>query len=225
MENRKYALRFSLITLTLLACLFVFSIKLVLIQVFKSSHLAALAEKQHNYFIELESVRGSIYDRKLKPLAFNVPVYSLFANPRSMSQEDKEEAVTQLSRHLKLNPSFIKGRLSRDKYFVWLKRKLSVDVAEQIKKLKIKGISFRRESKRYYPNGSLAAHIIGFADTDNKGLEGVELFYNKYLKGKKGRTQVLRDARQRQLKIGRGFIPPQAGNPTPATLENPFLPS
>jgi len=175
MQNQKNALRFSCVVLTLITCLFVFAVKLILIQIFSSSRLATLAEKQHNYFVELEAVRGTIYDRNLRPLAFNVPVYSLFANPRSMSEDDKREAVAQLSPLLELSPDFVKKRLDRDKYFVWLKRKLSIDVTEQIKKLKIKGISFRRESKRYYPNGSLAAHIVGFAGTDNEGLEGLEL--------------------------------------------------
>ncbi|MCK5178839.1 MAG: hypothetical protein KAR32_04855, partial [Candidatus Omnitrophica bacterium] len=196
MQNQKHDLRFSLVTLVLLSCLFVFSVKLFLIQVFNSTHLTGLAQKQHNYFVELEPVRGTIYDRNLRPLAFNVPVYSLFANPRLMSEEDKTKAMEQLVPLLDLQPAFLQERLGRDKYFVWLKRKLSADIAGQIKKMKIKGVGFRRESKRYYPNGSLAAHIIGFAGTDNRGLEGLELSYNKYLKGREGEMQVLRDARQ-----------------------------
>ena len=211
MQNQKHDLRFSLVTLVLLSCLFVFSVKLFLIQVFNSTHLTGLAQKQHNYFVELEPVRGTIYDRNLRPLAFNVPVYSLFANPRLMSEEDKTKAMEQLVPLLDLQPAFLQERLGRDKYFVWLKRKLSADIAGQIKKMKIKGVGFRRESKRYYPNGSLAAHIIGFAGTDNRGLEGLELSYNKYLKGREGEMQVLRDARQRQLQMGESFLPPRDG--------------
>lgn len=211
MQNRKHASRFSLVILFLLSCLFVFTVKLIFIQVFRSEHLISLAQKQHNSFVELEPVRGTIYDRNMRPLAFNVPVYSLFANPRSMSVEGKKQAVEQLAPLLDLDPQFIENRLSRRKYFVWLKRKLTNDIMEQIKKKKIKGLGFRRESKRYYPNGSLAAHIIGFAGTDNAGLEGLELFYNRHLKGKEGQMHVLRDARQRQLQMGEKFIAPQDG--------------
>lgn len=211
MHNRKHDLRFSLVTFTLIGCLLIFAVKLVLIQVFKSSYLASLAEQQHNYFIELEPVRGTIYDRNLRPLAFNVPVYSLFANPKSMSADDKSEAANHLSTLLNLSPAYLQERLSRNKYFVWLKRKMSLDETEQIKKLKLKGIGFQKESKRYYPNGSLAAHIIGFAGTDNEGLEGLELSYNTYLKGKGGKLQVLRDAHQRQLQLGESFVPAQDG--------------
>lgn len=211
MQNHKNALRFSVVTLALLACLLLFVVRLVFIQVFKSQDFVLLAQKQHDYFVELEPVRGSIYDRNMRPLAFNVPVYSLFANPKIMSEEDKQEAVTQLPDLLGLSPDFIGERLSRDKYFIWLKRKLPIDLTEKIKKLNIKGIDFRRESKRYYPNGSLAAHIIGFAGIDNKGLEGLELNYDKQLRGRSGRMQVLRDARQRYLQVGQSFIPPQDG--------------
>jgi len=211
MQNRKYALRFSVVTLTLIVCLFIFAIRLILIQVFRSSDLTLLAEKQHDYFVALEPVRGTIYDRNLRPLAFNVPVYSLFANPKSMSRDDKHEAVTKLSPLLELSPDFIEQRLNRNKYFVWLKRKLPMDITEQVKKLKLNGIDFRRESKRYYPNESLAAHIIGFVDVDNRGLEGLELNYDKHLKGKEGKMQVLRDARQKHLQMGQSFIPPQDG--------------
>ena len=146
MQNHKNAFRFSVVTLTLLACLFVFVFRLVFIQVFKSQDFVLLAQKQHDYFVELEPVRGSIYDRNMRPLAFNVPVYSLFANPKIMSDEDKKEAVAQLPDLLGLNPDFIKERLSRDKYFVWLKRKLPIEPSEKIKKLNMKGIDFLRRS-------------------------------------------------------------------------------
>lgn len=211
MQNHKNSLRFSIVTLTLLAFLSIFVVRLISIQVFKSEHLAQLANKQHDFFVDLEPVRGTIYDRNNRPLAFNVPVYSLFANPKIMSDNDKRGAIAQLSGLLNLSPDFIKERLNRDKYFVWLKRKLPIDLTEKIKELDLNGIDFRRESKRYYPNESLAAHVIGFAGTDNTGLEGLELNYDKQLKGKVGRMQVLRDARQKQLQVGKSFIPPQDG--------------
>jgi len=211
MQNHKNALRFSIVTLALLAFLFIFVVRLISIQVFRSKDLAHLADRQHDLFVDLEPVRGTIYDRNNRPLAFNVPVYSLFANPKIMSSDDKNQVVGILSKLLDLSPDYLKGRLNRDKYFVWIERKLPIDVTEKIKKLKLKGIGFRRESKRYYPNGSLAAHVIGFAGIDNNGLEGLELNYDNLLKGKKGRMQVLRDARQKQLQVGKSFIPPQDG--------------
>ena len=97
MYVRKYPLRFCFIFFSLIGCLVFFAINLSLIQIFRSSFLAALAEKQHNYVVELEPIRGSVLDRELRPLAINVPVYSIFANPRSMSAQDKAKAVQDLS--------------------------------------------------------------------------------------------------------------------------------
>jgi len=211
MHNRTNVLRFSAITLSLLALLGYFSVRLIRLYVYRASDLSVQAGKQHDHFVDLEPVRGTIYDRNQRPLAFNVPVYSLFANPKVMTGDDKAKAEAALSGKLGLSPGFVRERLSRDKYFVWLKRKLPLDISEEIKNLKINGLDFRRESKRYYPNKSLAAHIIGFADTDNKGLEGLELKYDRYLSGKSGKMQVLRDAHQRQLQVGQDFIPPRDG--------------
>ena len=211
MHIRKRALRFSSIFLFLIFCLLVFSVKLILIQFFRSEHLASLAQKQQNYGMKLEPIRGPIYDRKLRPLAINVSVYSLYANPRSMTEENKCKAVAQLAPLLESSEAFLKERLGKDKYFVWLARKLTIDKVKEIKALKIRGLDFIRESKRYYPNEYLAAHLLGFAGIDNQGLEGLELLYDKYLKGEPGWSQILRDARQRELLIEKSFIPPKDG--------------
>lgn len=211
MEHRRYVLRFSFVFLALILCLLVFVVDLILLQIFHSSHLAGLAAKQQRHTLEIEPVRGTIYDRRMRPLAFNVPVYSLFANPKIMSESDKREAVKHLSSLLNVHPHPLQQGLSKDKYFIWIKRKMPPELAEKIKQLKINGLGFRKESKRYYPGGSLAAHLIGFAGTDNEGLEGLELFYDQALKGKPGRIRLVRDARQRGLSIENDVLPAQDG--------------
>ncbi len=219
MQIRKHAFRFSIVFLILIICLCVFSVKLVLIQIFNASHLANLADKQHSHLIAIEPVRGGIYDRKLRPLAFNVSVYSLYANPRAMPQKEKDRTVNELSVLLKMDPAEIGRQLKRDKYFVWIKRKLTLELTEQIKALKIKGLGFKKESKRFYPNGYLASHIIGFAGIDNKGLEGLELKYNDILRGSPGRMHILKDARSRELMIEENIILPQDGVDLVLTLD------
>jgi len=209
--NRKRTLRFASVFLFLIVCLVVFSVKLVLIQVFRSSHLAKLAAKQHNHFVRLEPKRGTIYDRRYRPLAVNVSVYSLFANPRMMKKEDKQRAVEEVSQLLDLDPGFLKERLGRDKFFVWLKRKIPQRLSEKVKALKIRGLDFMKESKRHYPGHYLASHVLGFAGMDNIGLEGLELKFDDELQGKPGWSRILRDARQRDLLIEKGFFPPQNG--------------
>jgi cell division protein FtsI/penicillin-binding protein 2 len=210
-ESRRHVLRFSLVFLILITCLAVFIVKLVLIQTFRSDYLTDLAARQHRHLVELEPVRGIIYDRKMRPIAFNVSVYSLFASPRMMSEADKQSALEHLSGILGTNRDSIAANLDKDKYFVWIKRKLPQEAAEKIQKLKLKGMGFRKESKRFYPGAALAAHVLGFADIDNNGLEGLELYYNKELKGKPGWMRVMRDARQTELLLDNNFLPARDG--------------
>ncbi len=211
MCDRRYTLRFVLTFFSIIACLIFFAVKLVLIQVFRYSHLAGLAERQHNRFIEIEPVRGNIYDRNMRPLAFNIPAYSLFANPKIMSNDDKLKAIDVLSDLLKIDKATLKARLSRHKYFVWIKRRLTEDKADRIRRLHINGLGFRKESQRYYPDHGLASHVIGFTGVDNRGLEGVELYYDKELKGRPGKARVVRDARQRELMLDDYLSPPRDG--------------
>ena len=208
---RKRSRRFVLVFVFFLSSLVYFSIKLVLIQVFRSEHLSGLAAKQHHHTITLEPVRGTIYDRKLRPLAFNLAAYSLYANPRIMTQDQKARAVTELSRTMGWDPSFLKERLSRDKFFVWLERKLSKSQADQVEALDLAGLDFLRESKRSYPNRSLAAHLIGFAGLDNVGLDGLELKFDDTLKGREGQAMIMRDAKQRDLLLEKNYVPARDG--------------
>ena len=141
----------------------------------------------------------------MKPQAFNLPCDSLYASPRQI--KDKEKAVQALREILGLDYGYLKNRLSKDKGFVWVSRKLAPENVRAIKSLKLKGLDFIRESKRCYPNKSLASQEIGFAGLDNTGLEGIELAYNDYLKGEPGWAQVLRDSRQNRLLWEKMILP------------------
>jgi cell division protein FtsI (penicillin-binding protein 3) len=186
---------FLLFVIFLLFCI----ARLLFIQSLRSSYLSKIAKKQHNQFVELEPRRGTIYDTNLKPLAVNISMDSLYANPQEIQDKDKEIIIRQLLPILNVDYAFLRDRLYRRKSFVWLARKINNTQSEAIKKLNIKGVNFIKESKRCYPNGYLASHIIGFAGLDNVGLEGIELYYDKYLKGESGFAFFLRDARQKKL--------------------------
>ena len=186
-------------------CILVFLIfciaRLIFIQFFRSIYLAKIAKSQHNQFVELEPKRGTIYDANLKPQAVNIAVDSLFAAPNEIDNKDKEKIIRELAPVLNVGHAFLRERLYRKKSFIWLARKITPQQSEAIKKLNIKGLQFIKESKRSYPNRYLASHIVGFAGLDNAGLEGLELYYNKYLKGEAGFALFLRDARQKKLDL------------------------
>ena len=171
-----YRRRFNAVFLFFFIFLFSCVIRLLFIQFFRSEYLASIARKQHNLFVELEPRRGTIYDINMRPQAINISVDSLFASPASIPEKDKERAIRQLMPILGVNYDFLKERLSRKKYFVWLQRKMTSQQSEAVKKLNIRGLGCIKESKRCYPNGYLASHLIGIAGMDNHGLEGAEFF-------------------------------------------------
>ena len=185
--------------------------RLLFIQFFRADYLKSIASKQHNLFLELEPRRGTIYDTNLKPQAINLAVDSVFAAPLEIPDTAKEAMIRQIARILDLDPGTLRQKLNRKKYFVWLARKVTPEQSEALKKLKLKGIGFIKESKRSYNNGYLASHVIGFSGLDNVGLDGIELVYDKYLKGEAGWAQVLRDARQKKLDLQEKMVLPKDG--------------
>ena len=204
---RKYPLRFAVVSIFLFVG-FAYSIGfLIFIQIFRSEFLSNLALRQHEHSMVLEPRRGTIYDRNMKALAINLPVYSVYANARAMNQQhDEEMVVEKLSAILKVDSKKIRDKLDRNKFFVWIARKVPEEIYLQIKNAKLPGISFIKESKRFYPNQTLASHLIGFAGMDNNGLDGLERDYDKYLKGRPGHAIILRDARSRELMFDKGYV-------------------
>ncbi len=219
MHINNYRRRFDGVFFAFLIFLAFCIARLFIVQFLRSGSLSDQARRQHNLFIELEPRRGTIYDSSLRPQAVNTSVDSLYATPQVIPGKDKESFVSQISAILNLDPGFLRERLSRKKSFAWLARKITPLQAEAIKKLKLKGIGFIRESKRCYPNGYLASHIIGFAGLDNVGLEGIELSCDKYLKGEPGWAMMLRDARQKKIDIAEKAVSPRNGYDVVLTID------
>ncbi len=209
--------RFSVVFIFFTGLLFIFLGRLFFIQFFRSSFLSNLAAKQHNYYIELEPQRGTIYDRNRKPVAVNVASFSLYAVPAEV--KDKRRVIHKLHELIGLEEEFVAERLSRDKQFVWLARKLDWKEMEKIQALDISGLAFIKESRRSYPNSKLASQLIGFAGLDNDGLDGLEKYYDVYLKGVSGWTFVLRDAKRRGLALSEAIEPPLDGYSLVLTID------
>ncbi|MDD5730187.1 MAG: penicillin-binding transpeptidase domain-containing protein [Candidatus Omnitrophica bacterium] len=161
--------------------------------------------------MELEPRRGNIYDRNLKPQAVNLALDSIYTCPTDLDQKIRDRMLKELVPILGVDYENLGEKLSRKKSFVWLARKITPQQSEDIRKLKIKEIGFIKESKRCYPNAYLASHIIGFSGLDNTGLDGIELCFDKYLKGKPGWSMVLRDARQKKLDLSDRMAAPLDG--------------
>lgn len=217
MQPKIKLLRFSVVLVIFLGLLFFFLGRLFVFQFFRASFLLKLASKQHTYYMELEPQRGNIFDRQMRPLAINVPTFSLYAVPPRV--KDKDAIAGKLNAFLGLDKNFILERLSRPKQFVWLARKLDFHAAEEIRSWDMDGLYFIRESKRSYPNSRLASQLVGFAGLDNTGLDGLEMQYDNYLKGTPGWTFVLRDAKRRDLTLGDVLQPPLDGYSLVLTID------
>ncbi|OQX81215.1 MAG: hypothetical protein B6D56_02950 [Candidatus Omnitrophica bacterium 4484_70.1] len=171
---------------------FLILLRIGYLQLFYSSFLKKLAKSQRYSLIRIEGERGKIYDCQGRILATDINTFSIYADPKLI--KDKKKYSLLLSSALDISASLIEKRLNQNRRFVWIKRKVSLEEEEKIERLKLKGIGWVREKKRVYPQGSLAAHILGGVNIDNHGIEGIELFYDTYLRGKKGIMQVWRDS-------------------------------
>lgn len=185
--------------------------RLLYIQFFRSTYLTGIAKKQQNLFVELEPTRGTIYDSNLRPQAFNIPVDSVYIACNEIKDKDKEAVVMHLASILNVDLAYLRDRIYRKKSFIWIARKITPEQSAAIKRLNIKGIGLVKESKRSYPNGYLASHIVGFAGMDNSGQEGLELLGDRYLKGQPGWALFLRDARQKKLDLWEKMVLPKDG--------------
>jgi cell division protein FtsI (penicillin-binding protein 3) len=180
-------------------------VRVLQLQVREKERLQELAERQHQRMITLVPSRGTIYDRNLGVLAESTEIDSLYAHPRQI--ENPSKVARKIARVLEMKKSTIEKKLRYQKPFVWLQRKISPEKAERIKRLEIKGAGFLKESQRYYPNLALAANVLGFVGIDSQGLEGVELQYDRYLRGQTHRFVVELDARGGEIITG-DSIPP-----------------
>ena len=144
--------------------------------------------------IPLVAKRGTVTDRNGSVLAMSAPADSLYAIPSAMAQLPSDAQLQQLSTLIDVPIDTLKSRMSgKSREFVYLKRQLPPEVAQQVTALGIKGLAFQHESKRHYPMGDLFAHIIGFTNIDGKGQEGLELSQETILHGRDGGKVVLRD--------------------------------
>ena len=176
--------RFRFVNLFLALIFPVIIFQLTRLSLSRENIFVRLARRQHDLLIKIPSKRGVIYDRNHKELAMNLKVPSIYAVPRLI--ERKKELASKLAKILRKDQSFLMERLRRDKAFVWLKRGASQTEAKEIEDLKDSSIGILYENRRFYPHGELLANVLGFCNIDNEGIEGVEMVYDKYLKGRPG---------------------------------------
>ncbi len=184
--------RITFLSIVFIVFYFLLVYRLYNIQIVQSNKFKEIARQEHLTSFSIEGERGNIYDRNLKKLAVNVTVQSLFAIPPKV--KNPQETARKISSILNLKTKDVLDKLNQKRSFVWIKRKLTDTEVEEIKKINLDGLDFLNESKRYYPKNYLASNLLGFVGIDNQGLEGLELFFDKELKGLPGLVILERDA-------------------------------
>lgn len=192
--------------------------RLVYIQLVNNEFYLTKAMDQRMQAIPVDAARGAIYDRNGIPLVISVSASAVYAVPAEVT--NKHETATILAEILDLDYEFILKRLSKKSASEWLKKRVSQDVVQKIYALNLAGIGTVDNPERYYPYGSLAPQVLGFVGIDNQGLEGIELYYDSYLRGQKGKAVFERDAIGQVIEDGIvGYSPSTPGADLVLTLD------
>ncbi len=170
--------------------------RLVFLQVFRHADLVARAERQQERTRSSPAKRGDILDRRGRVLATSVDADTIFAVPSDI--DDVKATVAKLCDAFGdcsgKERQALTEKLGKSKQFAYVRRQIAPDVARRVADLNLDGIGFVKESKRFYPNRELAAHLLGYVGVDNSGLSGIESTYDSQIRGKVGTIMVQTDA-------------------------------
>ncbi|HET6603838.1 MAG TPA: penicillin-binding transpeptidase domain-containing protein [Xanthomonadaceae bacterium] len=143
--------------------------------------------------IPIPTSRGAITDRNGEPLAVSTPVESLWANPQELLQH--ADRIGELARALDVPAEPLMQKIAQraNREFIYLRRHMNPERAQAVLELKIPGVFSQREFRRFYPAGEITAHVLGFTDIDERGMEGLEAAFDTWLSGEPGAKRVIRD--------------------------------
>lgn len=211
-ENIQSSLRCWFVVCLFLLCVIALSSRAVYLQLLAGESLREKGDEVAVRIVNVPAHRGALMDRNGEQLAISTPVDSIWAEPRKVLIEDKKYLLA-LARLLDMPQQklkkFLTDRIKRD--FVYLKRHAHPSLVEEIKNLGVKGVSTQSEYKRYYPAAEVTAHILGYTNVDDQGQEGIELAYDKILKGKPGKKRVLKDRLGRIVRNIESVMPSESG--------------
>lgn len=193
MKKNRHFIRVLIIALFFLLLLLVLIWRIIDLMILNQQFLQGQGNARSMRTLDIPAYRGMITDRNGATLAVSTPVKSVWVNPQEFSPNAWQ--LNQLKQLLNINPQSFMARMKqlKSKEFVYLARQIPPALAKKISKLNIPGVNFQQEFKRYYPEGESVAHVLGFTNVDDQGLEGMELAYQDWLMGITGKKRVLKD--------------------------------
>jgi len=203
--------------LTLLAT--ALGVRAVQLQVLDREFLAQEGDKRYLREATVPAHRGAILDRFGEPLAVSSPVDTVWVNPQVMAQSPED--IARLARELKRDPKWLAQRITSnlDRQFLYVARHMDPADAARVRGLGIPGVELMREYKRYYPNGEVTGHVLGFTNLDEAGQEGLELAYNRSLAGVDGLKRVIKDAQGRIVENVESIRAPRPGEDLETSID------
>lgn len=205
-----------------LVIMFVIGARLGYIQFFIGDWLTGRALELWSRDIPFEGKRGEIIDRNGIPLVQNESAPTVFVIPRQV--KDPAQLAEDLETILDGKKEDIYRQITKRESIVRIQpygRKISDEQAKKIRKYKASGLFIGEDSKRYYPYGNGLSHVLGFVGADNQGLMGIELFYDKQLRGEKGRVSFYSDAKGNKIPtLNDEYEPPNDGSHLKLTIDS-----
>lgn len=218
MNRENFGNRITVVALALILAFGGLTYRLIDLQMVDADFYAEMARKQRLEMTSIQPRRGSLLDRSGQILAFSKEVYSIYATPYQV--KDPESTAAQLSVSLRIPQNQLLDKLRSNSGFVYLQRKVEKDVADSVQSLNLPGIGLIKESKRCYPQESLAAQAIGYVGMDNVGLAGIELQYEDVLAGTPGEVIMERDPTGEPIPgMSEVKVPPRAGSDLMLSLD------
>ena len=220
MFTKKIDIRIKVVFLILILLFSFIIIRVFYIQIFDYTKLSTLAEDLWSRDLPIEANRGLILDRNGVVLADNLTTTSLVLIPNQI--KDKDETSSRLAEILNVSKEEMDKHVNKVTSIERVHpegRRLSYDVADKINNLNLPGVYLVKESKRYYPYGTMLSHVLGYVGIDNQGLSGLELEYDKYLTGEAGAIKYFSDAKGNQLNLSDIYVEPTDGMNIQLTID------
>lgn len=185
----------------------------VYLQWINQDFLQNQGDARHLRVMEVAANRGVIMDRNNEPLAISTPVDSIWVNPKLLLANARKGDMNRLAELLEMKPVELKQKIGQraDREFVYVKRRVAPELAERVERLGLAGVALQREYRRYYPMAEVAGHVVGFANVDDDGQEGMELAFDGQLRGIRGAKRVLRDSLGNVVENVESISEPQPG--------------
>lgn len=208
----------------LLAIMVIFVVQLFILQVVQHGHYRALAEESQVAKLTIPAKRGKLYmqeDNKTVPLVLNEPVYVAFADPHEVQEPEKIVEAMQRIAGGNVLENFADGLDNKNSRYHVMAKGLSREQAEMIKKEDLAGVGLQESEQRVYPEGDMAAQLLGFVDHEGEGQYGIEAALNDRLSGEDGRLEAVTDVRRIPLTIGENDtrIPAKDGDDLVLTID------